>query len=93
MLTVTPTAAEAVEALVAQAPSPEDAGVRIARAGADGDAPGSLQLSVVENPPETDQQVPDAQVYLDPEIAPVLDDKTLDADVSGQQIQFSVRAQ
>jgi len=91
MLSVTPTAAEAVGALVAQTPSPDQAGVRIARAADGGDASGELQLSVVENPPETDQQVPDAPVYLDPEVAPALDDKTLDADFSGEQIRFSVR--
>ena len=91
MLSVTPTAAEAVQALVAQTPSPDEAGVRIARAGEDEDGAGELRLSVVENPPETDQQLPDAQVYVDPAIAPALDDKTLDADLSGEQIQFSVR--
>jgi hypothetical protein len=35
--------------------------------------------------------VPDAQGYLQPGVAPMLEDKVLDADVSGEQIRFSVR--
>ncbi len=91
MLTVTPTAADAVETLVSQTDAPESAGVRIARAGAEGDPSGGLRLSVVDEPSAEDQRVPEAQVYLEPEVAPLLEDKVLDADVSGEQIRFSVR--
>ncbi|MGH2954124.1 MAG: iron-sulfur cluster biosynthesis protein [Solirubrobacterales bacterium] len=91
MLSVTAAATEAVEALVSQAESPDSAGVRITRAEEETDPARELRLSVVEAPAEGDQQVPDAQVYLEPEVAPLLDDKTLDADVSGEQIRFSLR--
>lgn len=90
MLTVTPTAAEAVEALAAQTDTPESAGVRITRAAEEPDQPEGLRLSVVEEPSAGDQEIPGAQVYVEPEVAPLLDDKVLDADVSGEQIRFSV---
>jgi Fe-S cluster assembly iron-binding protein IscA len=90
MLSVTPTAAEAVEKLASQSDAPESAGVRIARAGEEADPAGELRLSVVDAPAAGDQHVPDAQVYLEPEVAPLLEDKVLDADVSGEQIRFSV---
>jgi iron-sulfur cluster assembly protein len=91
MLTVTASASEAVHVLAAQTSAPESAGVRISRAGEDPEAGAELRLSVVEGPAEGDQQVPDAQVFLEPEVADLLDDKTLDADLSGEQIRFSVR--
>jgi Fe-S cluster assembly iron-binding protein IscA len=92
MLSVTAAASEAVHVLAAQTSAPESAGVRIARAGEEPEAAGAeLRLSVVEEPAEGDQQVPDTQVYLEPEVADLLDDKTLDADLSGEQIRFSVK--
>lgn len=88
MLSITPIAAEAVAALVSDAS--ESAGVRIARAASPTDTGGELHLSVVEEPLPGDQEVSDARVYVDSEVAPLLDDKTLDADVSGEQIRFSL---
>ena len=93
MLTVTAAASEAVQVLASQTSAPESAGVRIARAGQEAEAGAELRLSVVEEPAAGDQQVPDAQVFLEPEVADMLDDKTLDADLSGEQIRFSVREQ
>jgi hypothetical protein len=51
------------------------------------DPSGGLRLSVADEPSAGDQQVPDAPVYLEPEVAPMVEDKVLDADVPG----FSVR--
>lgn len=88
MLSVTPIAAEAIEALVSGAP--ESAGVRIARGAPPTDTGGELQLSVVEEPVPGDQLLPEAHVYVDSEVAPLLDDKVLDADVQGETIRFSL---
>lgn len=90
MLTVTPVAAQAVEALVAPADAPDSAGVRIARAGDDPNPTSELGLAIVEEPLPGDQRVPDAPVFLEPEVAPLLDDKVLDADVSGERVRFTV---
>jgi hypothetical protein len=64
---------------------------RRARTGETGDQSGGLRLSVVDEPSAGDRQVPDAQGYLQLGVAPMLEDKVLDADVSGEQIRFSVR--
>lgn len=95
MLTLTPTAAEAVRQIVAQAPiDDETGGLRI--------APGEptpegvpLEMSLVDAPEPSDQEVGDgdAHVYLDPRAAEALDHKVLDAQVQEDGVGFALRDQ
>ena len=94
MLTLTPTAAEAVRRLVDDAPIESAEGLRI--------APGqvtpqgtSLELSIVDGPEVSDQEINDggAHVYLEPEVATFMDDKVLDAEVEETGVRFSIRDQ
>lgn len=91
MLSVTASASEAAHVLASQTNDPERAGVRITRVEGQPEARGELRLAVVDEPAEGDQQVPDAPVFLAPEVAELLDEMTLDADLSGEEIRFSVR--
>jgi iron-sulfur cluster assembly protein len=80
MLTLTQTAAEAVEELVAQVPLAEDGGVRIRDTG----GPAGFELSVVPLPEPQDTVVVEhgARVFLDESAAAALDDRVLDAEFS-----------
>ena len=92
MLTLTPTASEAIRKLTEQVPTEDDsAGVRIAP-GEEGTA---LELSLVEAPESSDQTIDDhgATVYLEPEAAELLDDKLLDAELRDEGVAFEVREQ
>jgi Fe-S cluster assembly iron-binding protein IscA len=92
VLTLTPTAAEAVRQLVDNAPIEAAEGLRI--------APGqvtpqgtSLELSIVDGPEASDQEINDsgAHVYLEPEVATFMDDKVLDAELEETGVRFSIR--
>jgi Fe-S cluster assembly iron-binding protein IscA len=92
MLTLTPTATEAVRQIVAQAPVDDDtAGLRIAP-GAPTEQGVPLEISLVERPEATDQEAgdADAHVYLDPAAAEVLDGKVLDAQVQENGVGFAI---
>ena len=92
MLTLTPTAEQAVRRLVASSPINDDVrGLRV--------APGEptpegvpLELTIVGSPEPEDQDAgaPDAHVYLEPTAAEALDDKVLDAEVEGDNIGFTL---
>jgi Fe-S cluster assembly iron-binding protein IscA len=95
MLALTPTAADAIHAILESPGMPESAGVRIApHVLSDNGAPGapaaSLEIALVEGPAEGDQVVDEsgARVFLDESVAPLLDDKILDASVEQQQVNF-----
>ena len=95
MLTITQTAAEAIEAIVPSAPEvPDTCGLRIAH-GVAPDGQEAFAVSVVDAPEPTDQVVDGQQtpVYLDSETAPLLDDKVLDARVEGGQVGFLLMEQ
>jgi iron-sulfur cluster assembly protein len=93
MLTVTPTAAEAVRALVAGAPVDDDSGgIRISP-GAQTAEGTSLQLALVDAPEKADEEIDagGAHVFLEPQVADFLDDKVLDASVDpGGGVRFSL---
>lgn len=95
MLTITQTAAEAIDTIVASAPDvPDTAGLRIAQ-GVGPDGRDALALSLV-GAPEPDDQVIEAQnasVFLESETATLLDDKVLDARVEGGQVGFVLTEQ
>lgn len=99
MLELTPTASEVVTAIVTQQDLPETAGMRItSEEGApapNGSAPSrDIRLSVVEAPQDDDQEVEGAPVYVESgETAELLDDKVLDANVEGEEVQFRLMGQ
>jgi iron-sulfur cluster assembly protein len=94
VLTLTPTAAEAVRQLVAAAPIDDDGGLRIS-AGETTAAGTTLQIALVESPETADESVDEAgaHVFLEPEVAQFLDDKVLDASVDEGRVSFAVREQ
>jgi iron-sulfur cluster assembly protein len=92
VLTLTDTAAEAVRQMAAGSGLEPDPGVRI--------SPGPptpegtpLQIELAPEAQEDDQTVDQsgAHVYIEPQVAEVLDDKILDAAVEGDQIRFALR--
>jgi Fe-S cluster assembly iron-binding protein IscA len=93
MLTLTPTATDAVRQIVAQGPVDDDTGgLRIA-AGQPTPEGVPLELSLVNGPEAEDQEIgaADAHVYLEPRVAEVLDDKVLDAQLQEDGVGFSIR--
>ena len=91
MLTITPAAEEALDAVVSSEAAPDGAGVRISQGiGANGQP--ALGLMLTEAPEPGDEVIEDASVpvYLAPEIAEVLDDKVLDAHLEGDQVAFQL---
>jgi iron-sulfur cluster assembly protein len=92
MLTLTPTAEEAVRRIVASAPVDDDTGgLRISPGEPTPDGV-PLELTIVDVPGEGDQDAgaPDAHVYVDPAAVEVLDDKLLDAQLEGDQVGFAL---
>ncbi len=83
MLTLTDDAVQAIRDLLVGEDLPQDAGMRIAAVESD---PGSLELSLTSGPQAGDEVVAreDVRVFLSPEAARIVEDKTLDADVSTQ---------
>jgi iron-sulfur cluster assembly protein len=96
MLSLTPTAAEVVEAIIGQEDLPETAGMRITSQAAGPSSNGSgpqrdVRFSVVEAPRAEDEVVEGARVYVEPgETAEMLDDKVLDAELSGEEVRFQL---
>jgi Fe-S cluster assembly iron-binding protein IscA len=98
MLMVTDTARQAIESIVANAEMPDGSGLRI-------DAPDEppppsrtgapLQLEVARQPAEQDQVVSEgeANVFIAPRVASLLDDKMLDVRVNEGQMQFVIAPQ
>jgi Fe-S cluster assembly iron-binding protein IscA len=90
VLTLTPNAASAIRALVDASDVPDDlGGLRIA----DDPAQGALTLSIAAVPAEDDQVLDEsgARVFLAPQAATILDDKTLDAGMDGEgHLQFGI---
>jgi Fe-S cluster assembly iron-binding protein IscA len=96
MLTITPDASQAIQGILAASDSPDGSMFRIAPQGQDGTGSGpSLTISVIDAPPPDDQIVEGEQiaVCVEPSAAVMLDDKELDADVIGEQVNFSIGEQ
>ena len=90
MLTLTDGAVSAIKSLTSQPELPAQTGLRIV-AQSEGEA--SLQLALTDGPVAGDQVVEEAgaRVFVEPVAAAVLEDKSLDAEVSEQgSIAFSV---
>jgi Fe-S cluster assembly iron-binding protein IscA len=96
MLIVTDQAASAIDGILASRELPEEAGVRVTtevRRPEDGTAEPAVQLEVVEAPEAGDQVIEDASVFVEPQAAMLLDDKLLDAEREGNEVQFALRQQ
>jgi Fe-S cluster assembly iron-binding protein IscA len=94
VLTITPDAEQALDAVVASETAPEGAGLRISQGvGADGQP--AIGLSVAPAPEAGDEVVEEAKVpvFLAPDVVPLLDDKVLDARVDGDQVTFRIAEQ
>jgi iron-sulfur cluster assembly protein len=91
MLTITSNAAEAIRTIVEATEVPNEGGIRIAIAQQNG-AQASLELAISPAPLEGDEvlEVQGAHVFLDPMAVVALDDKSLDAQIEGDQISFGI---
>lgn len=90
MLAITPTAVEAIQGLTSQPGVPDGAGLKLSgQVTPEGTA---IELSLVEAPEESDQvlQAEDTKVFVSAPLAPVLDDKILDAGVEEGKIAFKL---
>jgi Fe-S cluster assembly iron-binding protein IscA len=91
MLTLTPSAVQAVDALLHSNPEiPDDAGLRIAPTGES-----EFSLGIVSGPAPGDQIIEDggARVFVDEQAAPLIDGAQLDAQAQGDQIAFGLAPQ
>jgi Fe-S cluster assembly iron-binding protein IscA len=95
MLAVSENAASAIDGIITSRDLPDGAGVRLSQetSGADGEADAGIRLDLVPEPAAGDEVIEDAQVYIEPETARLLDDKVLDAEVSGDKVRFAVKDQ
>jgi iron-sulfur cluster assembly protein len=91
MLTITSNAAEAIRAIVESTDVPEEGGIRISIAQQNG-AQASLELAVSPAPLEGDEILEEegAHVFLDEMAVMALEDKSLDAEIEGDQISFGI---
>jgi iron-sulfur cluster assembly protein len=91
MLTITQNAAEAIRAIVESTEVPDQGGIRISIAQQNG-AQASLELAISPAPMEGDEVLEEegAHVFLDELAAVALDDKSLDAQIEGDQISFGI---
>jgi Fe-S cluster assembly iron-binding protein IscA len=87
MLTLSPSAVEAVGSLLQRTEVPADAGMRIGSAGES-----QFTLELVPEPAPDDQVIEqgDARVFVDSQAAPMLDNAQLDAHVKGDQVAFGL---
>lgn len=94
MLAISPEAAQAITGLVSQPGVPEGAGLRMAPGASPGE-PTAVELTLAEGPTPSDQVVEEqgAQVFVDSELAPALDDKVLDATVEQDGVSFTLLEQ
>ena len=88
MLAISPAASEAIKGLLAASELPPNAGVRIS---SHPQGPGMFELSLAPEAAEADAVVEEqgATVFLEDQVVPLLDDKTLDAHTQGDQVAFT----
>ncbi len=87
MLTLAPSAVEAVDSLLHRPEVPDDAGLRISSAG-----DSTLTLEIAPEPAPGDQVIEEggARVFVEPEAAPILDNVELEARTQGDQVAFGL---
>jgi iron-sulfur cluster assembly protein len=97
VLHITSAAAAAIEEITDSTPG--SVGVRIAvlhEASTNGNGPTTVfDFYPAEAPGDEDEVVEEqgVQLYLEPEVAPYLDDKLLDAEITGDEVRFKVEPQ
>jgi len=93
VLTLTPTAADAVRQLLASARASAEphAGVRFS-SGVPGSAGTPLQVALADEPEAADQTIEEggATVFVEASAAEFLDDKILDASVEADGVRFTI---
>jgi iron-sulfur cluster assembly protein len=92
MLTMTDTAAEAVRRIAEGSGLEPDPGLRIS-AGESTPEGTTLEISVAAQAGPSDETVEEggARLYVEEVVAPVLDDKVLDAAFEGDAVRFELR--
>lgn len=101
MLELTLDASQAIERLLSDPDVPAGAGLRIESARAAQSDNGSaaevakLRIAVAQEAPGGDQIVESegARVFIEPEVADLLDDKLLDIDTDGVRVEFTLAEQ
>jgi iron-sulfur cluster assembly protein len=96
VLAISEDAATAIRGIVGGAGVPQGAGLRITREETTDDSGQprtDLRLSVVAAPQEGDQVLEQERVFIDPGAIELLDDRLLDADFVGDDVQFSLDVQ
>jgi iron-sulfur cluster assembly protein len=97
MLALTENATQAVEAIVAGQQLPDGGGLRVSSVASPSDNSTNpdpdLRLTVVDAPQPGDELVDGAPVYVEPGTAELVSDKVLDARISEEQVQFTLREQ
>ena len=94
MLQITTAAAEAIDAITRAVPG--SAGVRITtlpQASTNGSGPVAVfDFYPTPEPGDEDEILEEqgVQVFLEPEVIPLLDDKLLDAELDGDEVRFTV---
>jgi iron-sulfur cluster assembly protein len=91
MLTITSNAAEAIRTIIEATDVPDEGGIRIAIAQQNG-AQASLELAISPAPMEGDEVLEErgVHVFLDEMAVVALDDKSLDAQIEGDEISFGI---
>jgi Fe-S cluster assembly iron-binding protein IscA len=87
MLTLSPSAVEAVDSLLHRPEVPDDAGLRIRSAGE-----AQLTIEIAPEPAPGDQVIEEggARVFVESEAAPMLDNVELEARAQGDQVAFGL---
>jgi iron-sulfur cluster assembly protein len=91
MFTITTNAAEAIRTLLESTDLPDEGGIRIAIAQQNG-AQASLELAISPAPMEGDEVLEEqgVHVFLDQLAVVALEDKSLDAEIEGDEISFGI---
>jgi Fe-S cluster assembly iron-binding protein IscA len=93
MLTMTQEAADAVERIMAQPDVPEGAVLRFAAEEHRGNGSGpsrELHVELVAHPEPTDVIVEEVAISVEPRSLEFLDDKVLDAEIAGGEVEFQL---
>jgi len=87
MLSLSPSAVEAVDSLLNRPEVPDDAGLRIRTAGES-----QLTLEIAPEPAPGDQVIEEggARVFVESEAAPMLDNAELEARTEGDRVAFGL---
>jgi len=92
MLTITPSAADAIRELVESNGLPAEGGLRLARATAGNGSGQAVELELAAEPGPADDVVDegDAHVFIDPDLVPLVDDLRLEAAGDGERVGFAL---